>query len=182
MSVYFTSDLHLGHKRIHEFRKGFASELEHQTYIVNYWKATVTKRDDVYVLGDACFTMEALDLLRDLPGTKHLVRGNHDELDTQAYLKVFKNVYGLKKYKEFWLSHAPIHPQELRGRVNLHGHVHYQSVTQEIEVDTAIGVLPTTVLDFRYFNCCVENLDAHFKRPFVELDQLRKHLLERPNN
>ncbi len=164
MSVYFTSDLHLGHKNIHKFRGGFSSEEEHQTYIIKAWKTTITKRDDVYVLGDACFTMEALDLLRDLPGTKHLIRGNHDELYTQAYLKVFKNVYGLKKYKEFWLSHAPIHPQELRGRVNLHGHVHYQ-----------------TVPDNNYFNCCVENLDAHFKRPFVELDQLRKHLIERPN-
>ena len=165
MSVYFTSDLHLGHKNIHNFRKGFDSEVEHQSYISNYWNATITKRDDVYVLGDACFTMEALKLMESLPGTKHLVRGNHDELDTQAYLKVFKNVYGLKKYKEFWLSHAPIHPQELRGRVNLHGHVHYQ-----------------TVPDNNYFNCCVENLVEQFKRPFVELDQLRKHIAERTND
>lgn len=162
MSVFFTSDLHLGHKNIHKFRKGFESELEHQSYIANYWKATITKRDDVYVLGDACFTMDALDLMRDLPGTKHLIRGNHDELDTQAYLKVFKNVYGLKRYKEFWLSHAPIHPQELRGKVNLHGHVHYH-----------------TVPDNNYFNCCVENLVEQFKHPFVGLDQLRKHLAER---
>ena len=162
MSVYFTSDLHLGHKKIHQFRAGFNSEEAHECYIRDAWKNIITKRDDVYVLGDACFTMDALKLMESLPGTKHLIRGNHDELDTQAYLKVFKNVYGLKKYKEFWLSHAPIHPQELRGKVNLHGHVHYQ-----------------TVPDNNYFNCCVENLRDLFKRPFVELDQLRKHLVER---
>lgn len=177
MSVYFTSDLHLGHKNIHKFRGGFSSEEEHQTYIIKCWKATITKRDDVYVLGDACFTMEAVDLLRDLPGTKHLIRGNHDELDTQAYLKVFKNVYGLKKYKEFWLSHAPIHPQELRGKVNLHGHVHYDSVKLPFNPVTDVK----QNLDNRYFNCCVENLRDYFRRPFVELDQLRKHLIERSN-
>lgn len=176
MSVYFTSDLHLGHKNIHKFRGGFESESQHEQYIINSWKI-ITKRDDVYVLGDACFTMDSLKLLENLPGTKHLIRGNHDELDTQAYLKVFKNVYGLKKYKEFWLSHAPIHPQELRNRVNLHGHVHYDSV--KLPFNPVYDVKQN--LDVRYFNCCVENLQELFKRPFVELEQLRKHLIERTN-
>ena len=162
MSVYFTSDLHLGHKNIHKFRTWFNSEQEHQDYIVSCWKKTITKRDDVYVLGDACFTMEAIALVKDLPGTKHLIRGNHDECDTQVYLTAFKNVYGLKKYKEFWLSHAPIHPQELRGKVNLHGHVHFH-----------------TVPDNNYFNCCMENVKPLFGSPFVELDQLRKYLAGR---
>lgn len=178
MSVYFTSDLHLGHKKIHQFRAGFNSEKQHEEYILDQWLTYITKRDDVYVLGDACFTMDALKLMESLPGRKHLVRGNHDELDTQDYLKVFKNVYGLKKYKEFWLSHAPIHPDELRGKVNLHGHVHYQTITTNVQERGDWS----TVVDNRYFNCCVENLDAHFKRPFVELDQLRKHLIERTNN
>ena len=116
------------------------------------------------MLGDAAFTMEAIDLFKDLPGRKFLVRGNHDLCDTAAYLKVFAEVYGLLKYKKFWLSHAPIHPDELRGKVNLHGHVHYSSVP-----------------DGRYFNCCVENLVATFQSPLVGLDQLRKYIAERFN-
>ena len=43
------------------------------------------------------------------------------------------------------MSHAPIHPNELRGRFNLHGHVHQNSIT-----------LPDGSLDDRYINCCVE--------------------------
>ncbi len=175
MSVYFCSDLHLGHKNIHKFRPPFASAEDHHAFILEQWKNKITKRDDVYVLGDACFTTEAIDWVKELPGTKHLIRGNHDLCDTSYYLKAFKNVYGLLKYKEFWLSHAPIHPTELRGRVNLHGHVHTKSVT--VRVGTS-GFFWTD-LDSRYFNCCVENTMKHFNSVFVELDQLRKHLSER---
>jgi len=165
MSVYFCSDLHFGHKNIQKFRQFVLSQNHNEQFICEAWKNKVTKRDDVYVLGDAAFTMEAIDLFKDLPGRKFLIRGNHDLCDTAAYLKVFAEVYGLFKYKEFWLSHAPIHPDELKGRLNLHGHVHYQSIP-----------------DNRYFNCCVENLWEQFSSPLVELDQLRKHIAKRLNN
>ena len=164
MSVYFCSDLHFGHKNIQKFRQFVLSQNHNEQFICNAWKNKVTKRDDVYVLGDVAFTMEAIDLFKDLPGRKFLIRGNHDLCDTAAYLKVFTEVYGLLKYKEFWLSHAPIHPDELRGRVNLHGHVHYASIP-----------------DSRYFNCCVENLIGTFQSPLVELDQLRRLLAKRFN-
>ena len=125
-NVWFTSDLHFGHKNIHKFRLEISSQEENERRIILDWNNLVTKRDDIYVLGDAAFTMKSVELFKTLPGRKFLVRGNHDDLDTQVYLKYFKSIYGLKKYKEFWLSHSPIHPNELRGKVNLHGHVHYQ--------------------------------------------------------
>ena len=165
MSVYFCSDLHFGHKNIQKFRQFVRSQNHNEQFICEAWKNRVTKRDVVYVLGDAAFTMEAIDLFKDLPGRKFLIRGNHDLCNTAAYLKVFAEVYGLFKYKEFWLSHAPIHPDELRGRLNLHGHVHYQSIP-----------------DNRYLNCCVENLWEQFTSPLVELDQLRKHIAKHLNN
>jgi calcineurin-like phosphoesterase family protein len=111
-NVWFTSDLHFGHKNIQKFRLEVGSSEENERRIVSDWTQLVTKRDDVYVLGDAAFTMESISLFTALPGRKFLVRGNHDELDTQVYLKHFNAVYGLKRYKEFWLSHAPIHPNE----------------------------------------------------------------------
>lgn len=119
------------------------------------------KKDHVYVLGDACFTTETLFEFGDLPGAKKiLVRGNHDTLDTSAYLKHFTQVYGIIKYHEFWLTHVPIHPAELRGKVNLHGHVHY-----------------ATLPDKRYFNCCPENLRKEFNgSSLVSLDQIREYL------
>lgn len=157
MSVWFCSDLHFGHKNIHNYRKFTNSEAHNRQMIKDDWNVLVSKRDDVYVLGDAVFTMETIKDIHELPGRKFLVRGNHDTLDTSAYLKVFAQVYGLLKYKEFWLSHAPIHPQELRGRINLHGHVHYNSVK-----------------DSNYFNCCVENIFQLKGRCLIILDEIRK--------
>lgn len=161
MSVFFCSDLHFGHKNINKFRHEVESEGHNRKVICDDWRNMITKRDHVYVLGDACFTMETIKDFSTLNGTKILVRGNHDMLDTQVYLKHFQHVYGLLKYKEFWLSHAPIHPDELRGKVNLHGHVHYASIP-----------------DKRYFNCCVENMRKIFGTCLVELTVLRKYLNE----
>ena len=157
MSVWFCSDLHFGHKNIQKYRHHVTSEEHNRQLIVDDWHKHVTKRDDVYVLGDACFTTETIDTFKQLPGRKFLVRGNHDYLQTSKYLHYFEEVYGLLKYKEFWLSHAPIHPDELRGRVNLHGHVHYNSIN-----------------DKRYFNCCVENVHARFGRSLIALEEVRK--------
>ena len=159
-NVWFCSDLHFGHKNIGKYRN-LPSEEENRWRITKDWESCVTKRDIVYVLGDACFTPETLSDFGLLPGEKILVRGNHDKLTTQEYLQYFKGVYGLVKYKEFWLSHAPIHPIELRGKVNLHGHVHYG-----------------TLLDNRYLNCCPENLVPTFGKALVDLQTVREYLNE----
>lgn len=158
-SVYFCSDLHFGHKGIAKFRNVVVSEEDNRELIKRNWKALVTKRDIVYVLGDAAFDSETVKDFGDLPGRKFLVRGNHDKLNTSVYLKYFDEVYGILKFKEFWLTHAPIHPDELRNRVNLHGHVHY-----------------STIKDPRYFNCCPENLWETFGTALISLDQVRDYL------
>jgi calcineurin-like phosphoesterase family protein len=103
--------------------------------------------------------MDTLIQFSELPGKKILIRGNHDTLPTLAYLHYFDEVYGLLKYKEFWLSHAPIHPDELRNKINLHGHVHY-----------------ATIPDKRYFNCCPENLYPSFGSYLISLEDIRSHL------
>ena len=60
-NVYVISDLHFGHKNIHKFRLGFCSEEEHAEYIISRWNDVVTKRDTVWVLGDACFSIDYLE-------------------------------------------------------------------------------------------------------------------------
>lgn len=173
-NVWFTSDLHFGHKNIHKFRLEVSSEEENRQRIKDDWNRLVTKRDDVYVLGDAAFTTETIEDFKGLPGRKFLVRGNHDDLDTQIYLKYFSAVYGLKKYKEFWLSHAPIHPDELRGKINLHGHVHYASIQRE--VNTPYDEPRQWTDDPYYFNMCVENLWKAGYKSLISLDEVRKHV------
>jgi calcineurin-like phosphoesterase family protein len=158
------SDLHLGHKRILEFsptRQGPSLD-DHNQWLINQWNKVVSDNDMVWVLGDVAFSQESLDLVRQLKGHKNLVRGNHDKLSTQTYLKYFNNVYGIfNLYHDFWLTHAPIHPNELRGKVNIHGHVHYNSIKTE-----------DGKLDPRYFNVSVEALNGI---P-ISLTQIREQL------
>lgn len=173
-NVLFCSDLHLGHKGIERFRKHVSSEEDNTYQLVRDWKYKVTKRDIVYVLGDAAFTMESVKIFEDLPGIKYLIRGNHDELNTSVYLKYFKEVYGLLKYKEFWLSHSPIHVDELRNRVNLHGHVHYSSIRVKNDLFKLFG--DNYKLDKRYLNCCPENLLPLVGNHLISLDEVRTYL------
>lgn len=117
-------DTHFGHKNVIKWRAQFASEQEHSEYLCARWRETVTKDDTVYVLGDAAFTREGLLRFAGLPGRKILVRGNHDKFKALEYLVFFEDIVGIMGYKRAWLSHCPIHPDELRGRVNIHGHTH----------------------------------------------------------
>lgn len=152
--VLFISDLHIGHKNILNFsgglRQGTTIE-EHDKWLLNSISSAVTKRDILYILGDLTWTEEeGLERIGQLPGRKFLVRGNHDERFNAAdLLSVFDDVFGLVKYKGAWLSHAPIHPDELRGKINIHGHVHNNSIRNG---DSGV--------DHRYVNVCVEALDG----------------------
>lgn len=149
--VYFISDLHLGHKRILEFsgalREGSTVE-EHDRLLIRKWNNLVRKRDLVYVLGDVCMH-STLDIVGELQGRKVLIRGNHDQFKTTEYLKYFEEVHGIMKYKRYWLSHAPVHPDELRGCHNIHGHVHHNTVKIYSEGEGLI-------YDSRYINVCCE--------------------------
>lgn len=158
MSVFFISDLHLGHRKILDFEPMRLGEpvscLEaHDEILVERILKTVNKRDILWVLGDVAFSKQGLAMLADtIPCRMKLVRGNHDQFAMTNY-SMFEEVLGLVKYKGFWLSHAPIHPAELRGIKNIHGHVHSQSIPDE-----------------RYINVCVEALSGY---P-VNLDHLRE--------
>lgn len=159
MNTWVISDLHFGHRGITKYRP-FESEQAHREHIVAAWNDTIKKDGDrIFVLGDAAFTWDGLESMRVLRGRKFLVRGNHDTLPTNAYLAVFEEVYGIIAYKNTWLSHAPIHPHELRGRVNVHGHVHNETVTRPgivpPEGDEALSKVGW-VQDPRYFNACPE--------------------------
>lgn len=153
-AVYFISDLHFGHKKILQFADGLREGVcpdTHDEALVRKWNNVVSKRDLTYVLGDVLFDHTKADILLELNGRKILVRGNHDErLRTYQWLKYFEEVYGVHKYKQHWLSHAPIHTDELRGRENIHGHVHAKSICK------ASGDI-----DRRYINVCVEALNGY---------------------
>lgn len=162
-NVWFCSDLHIGHKNIAKFRLETTSEQNNRDIIKESWDKLVTKRDLVWVHGDAGFDEESIDWISQLKGEKRLVRGNHDDMPTTSYLRAFTEVYGLVRYKGMWLSHAPIHPDELRGKVNCHGHCHYYNIQHQGKDDP------------RYLNCCVENVRRLTGECLISLNQVREY-------
>jgi len=144
--VYLISDLHFGHKRITDFKakvRSGSNYIENMNNIITNWNKIITKRDLVWVLGDVAFNKEGYDALAQLNGRKKLVRGNHDNhFSTEEWLKYFESVESMVRYKDCWLTHCPIHPDELRGRINIHGHVH-----------------TNTIPDQRYINVCCEAIN-----------------------
>ena len=132
-NVWFASDLHIGHTGIAKHR-GFASIEEHDEEIIQNF-SVIGKKDKLFILGDVVWGNKDLPRLKEIPGVKELIIGNHDGLMTKEYLKYFTKVHGFRKYKHFWLSHAPIHPQEIfRCRGNIHGHLHKGASTPPLDM------------------------------------------------
>lgn len=159
-NLLFMGDLHAGHQNVTKFRTDFRDEQDwFESMEIQYHKQ-VTKRDKVIFTGDCAFTLERLKQISKWVGTKELVCGNHDtdSMTMKQLVEHFDSVYALKKHKEFWLSHAPIHPAELRGKVNIHGHVHF-----------------ATVNDIRYVNTSLENTDMKL----ISLHEIRTIIEQR---
>lgn len=96
-NVWFTSDLHIGHRRVAEHR--FPVDLHaripwqdeemvkikvkhHDQTLAENWDERVQLGDHVWVLGDLsaggkAATLNAIEWIRARPGIKHLVPGNH---------------------------------------------------------------------------------------------------------
>jgi calcineurin-like phosphoesterase family protein len=160
--VYMTSDWHLGHKGVERFRTEFGSCSEMEGLILENYLSAVGKRDIVWMLGDMCFDMDSIMLMRTLPGDKRFVMGNHDtdkcrgteKVDIEQIVLTYDQVHSMARYKHSWLTHAPIHPDELRGKINIHGHVHRHSIE-----------------DDRYVNVCLEATDWKPKKYQEILDE-----------
>lgn len=175
-NVYFIGDLHFGHNNISKFRTQFPNEQVHRQYLIDTWNETVGARDLVFVMGDAAFTADGLKSIGQLNGRKILIRGNHDLLPTEDYLEHFEEVYGIIQYKGMWLSHAPIHPTELYGRTNVHGHCHRGGPMEVHESGNGFRG-KTTGTKATYFNVCAE----HLPTPYVpiRLDDMKERIAKR---
>lgn len=141
---------------------------EHDTFIKDNYHKVVRPKDYVTFAGDVAFSPEALYDLKNWNGIKSISLGNHDNAEFKkrgvslAMLQeVFEDrIFGFYREHEFWISHCPIHPDELRGRVNIHGHTHIHIID-----------------DPRYFNICMEHIDY---TP-ISLDKIRSIIKSRQN-
>jgi len=168
--LWITSDLHFCHDK--EFiwgPRGFKSVKEMNTAIVENWNSVVDKEDHVIVLGDLMLNNneKGLYLLKQLKGTLHLIRGNHDtDARVQEYIKCYNVWERIVPYADtiqyngynFYLSHYPTltsnHDKNKplnKQIINLCGHLH----TDDAMIDMEKGLV---------YHC---ELDAHGNTPVL---------------
>lgn len=162
--LFFTADLHFGHKNIlqHQPNRPFANEDDtsaHDAWLLDLWKSTVDKYDSVYILGDLTFfkSEDARHLLEKLPGHKYMIIGNHDG-SIKAYSNYFMTTAQimdltikptvcehLSENMMLSLCHYPMVTwnHKPHGSIMLHGHCHgkldeYNATSNDLRFDVGI--------------------------------------------
>lgn len=131
--TYFTADLHFGDKKVMELdHRPFADLEEQDEELIRRWNAKVKDNDRVFILGDLSVYSEkkTMELVSRLNGHKHLLKGNHDKIESSQFLSLFVSVTDYKEInvdgRHVVLCHYPIaHWRGQRyGYVHLYGHTH----------------------------------------------------------
>ena len=165
--VFYWSDLHFGHEFVARERRFYTAE-QHDKYLQDMWRARVGKRDVVWILGDLAMgsPARALEIIGNLPGTKHLIFGNHDQghpmhrgshSKQRRYLEVFDSVQAFDRPhiegRGFLVSHFPYQGsgdhdgKEERysqyrlpdvGLPLIHGHVHGEWRSKGTQVNVGV--------------------------------------------
>lgn len=124
-------DTHFGHNNICKYRTQFSTAEEHHNVILDNILSVAGKRDTLWLMGDIAFDEKGFEYFIKIcehVGNVKVIMGNHDMNDAIAWAFYATSVYGITKHKKCWMSHAPIHSDELRGSVNIHGHTHFKSI------------------------------------------------------
>ena len=137
---FYIADTHFDHDNIIKFdNRPFLNRDDMNLTLIKNWNGVVHKNDNVFILGDFCWSKEErwIELLSELKGVKHLIKGNHDLKQMSTKLKKF--FADIKDYKEVVdgnrkviLCHYPILCYKSSYKDNMYmlfGHVHNK--TQE---------------------------------------------------
>lgn len=149
-SIFVVSDTHFNHANILKFLdkdgkifRPFSCVEEMNETMIDRWNERVRDEDIIYHLGDVYVTngQDANEILKRLRGRKRLVLGNHDNGKDQLLQRHFQKISIWRMWPEFKLlfTHVPVNEQNLRGFINVHGHIHQNDSPSEL-----------------YFNACVE--------------------------
>lgn len=158
---YMIGDLHLDHHNILKWRSNFRDEQDMFEHIKDNHHKVVTNRDVIVHMGDIAFSKKRLNDIKQWSASKKIIiLGNHDfdkDVTINDICNVYDEVHGALKHKGFMYTHIPIHPSELRGNRNIHGHTHVNNVD-----------------DHRYFNTSCENINY---TP-ISITNIRKEFLK----
>ena len=133
--IYFTADLHFYHDKVIKFAdRPFQNIEQMNKTLIKNWNSKIKSNDEIYILGD--FTMKghalAQEILYQLKGKKHLIKGNHDGFINSPHFEnyLFESISDYKEINymntQFILFHYPILEWDsfFRGSIHLHGHQH----------------------------------------------------------
>lgn len=133
MNVFFTSDLHFGHKNIIRFdNRPFTSVEEMDEALIRNWNKKVKKNDLIYILGDISWHKDdkTCEIFERLNGRKILIKGNHDRVHGKIK-NYFEEITDYKEItlpgnKHITLCHYPIvfFNRHHYGAFMFYGHVH----------------------------------------------------------
>lgn len=143
--VFICSDPHFGQESFYKpspthgsiLRPQFPDAKSCDNFIVSTHNSIVPVENSiVYYLGDLAHNIISLEAYLPLMNGefKILVAGNHDsKFPTFKLLQLFDKIVGACYLgnRKFILTHIPIHPLELRGKINLHGHTHMSSIPND---------------------------------------------------
>ncbi len=133
--IYFIADTHFGHANIirHSHRP-FESVEEMDNTIIKNWRTKVKNCDTVYILGDMFFVgrLNYEEYLKQLPGKKHLIIGNHDKdwmkrVDLPQYFESISNYAEISDgAHKITLCHYPMMTWNgaTKGSYLIYGHIH----------------------------------------------------------
>lgn len=129
--IWFTSDLHLGHRAaISMCGRPFGNVEDMNEILIRNYNSCVKKNDTVYILGDISHRMpvsEVNQLIHKMNGKKILCKGNHDK---KYDVTLFEGIYDFLEIAingvNVSLMHYPMMswPKSHYGSLHLHGHIH----------------------------------------------------------
>ena len=180
--IFFTSDLHFGHKNVIGFdQRPYFTVEEMDKSLIENWNNKVKPGDTVYVLGDMFWFSDnnyVQNILKALNGQIILIKGNHEKWLHNAANK--KLLAGIKDFdditvtlndgttKRCILSHyyMPFYKNHYHGAIHLHSHTH----------SSPESILETQISKYLNENgcpCSIHNVGCmHWNYEPVTLDEI----------
>lgn len=135
--ILWTSDLHFFHKSIAKDWRPFGSvDVMHEALITN-WNEHVDNDSHIFVLGDFSMgkTNETIDVIKQLRGNIHFIKGNHDKGMKAHMFDMFASVHDYLEIdvlrhdgekQRICMMHYPLASWNKHhyGSWMLHGHCH----------------------------------------------------------
>lgn len=152
--LWIISDTHFGHKNIISYG---GRPKEHETIMLSEWTRLVQPHDQILHMGDVCFANAGKwqILIRNLPGEKFLIKGNHDHQKNSFYENCGFTIIDEFIVDDHSFTHRPATPLYPGPRgfwhTNIHGHIHNNPFSEQHDGITHRGK--------KYINMCVEMTD-----------------------